>query len=429
MFDDKKITLLITKLVHAQLYDCLNDGIYNTKDDIMERIAEYKMIMPKCKDPESAETAMEELQYYYDAAPDEKTPSSGVPEFVGYFNFFGEWEVSDRVKSLMGMAHSDVGYEMFSVRNTIDTLDSQVSYVREPDYGAAVNGIGSYYTAAEIEEGTSAGTMGSIFFKTSDLASIPDISITKEEAVKQADGLVSILNEDYMECCVAEKVYGGSWDNVSASLFGSDIAEQLGVETFGTGIGYGTKNPLRCLWRLRYARTVSGIPATYTMENGNGTADEDVDPNDSCKDSGLNPPWQFEEMNIYVDDSGIVGFEWASPYELDGIALENSALKPFDEIMEKFKEMMTMKYGDFVDEGCAVERRINEIRFGLCRVTEQNKRDTGLLIPVWDFFGQVIYSKDDGTGTIISVNEQSYDRSIMTINAIDGSIIDRGLGY
>ena len=56
------------------------------------------------------------------------------------------------------------------------------------------------------------------------------------------------------------------------------------------------------------------------------------------------------------------------------------------------------------------------------RVTEQDIGTRGLLIPVWDFFG----SYEDSRGTVFS--ESSY-RSMLTINAIDGSIIDREIGF
>ena len=73
-----------------------------------------------------------------------------------------------------------------------------------------------------------------------------------------------------------------------------------------------------------------------------------------------------------------------------------------------------------------VDIDVNRIQFGLDRVTEQNKRDSGLLVPVWDFFGTETYiSKVNG-----QTKKQTQDSvPILTINAIDGSIINRSLGY
>ena len=52
------------------------------------------------------------------------------------------------------------------------------------------------------------------------------------------------------------------------------------------------------------------------------------------------------------------------------------------------------------------------------RISEADSYDTGLLVPVWDFQGKVT----DEYGS-------EFAGSVMTINAIDGSIIDRSLGY
>ena len=48
----------------------------------------------------------------------------------------------------------------------------------------------------------------------------------------------------------------------------------------------------------------------------------------------------------------------------------------------------------------------------------------GILVPAWDFFGG-FESTYEGVTSINNMTYQSY----LTINAIDGSIIDRNLGY
>jgi hypothetical protein len=58
-------------------------------------------------------------------------------------------------------------------------------------------------------------------------------------------------------------------------------------------------------------------------------------------------------------------------------------------------------------------------------VREQNC-DTGLLIPVWDFRGYEYVSGDIEGSYLVESNGY---KSFLTINAIDGSIIDRSSGY
>ena len=54
--------------------------------------------------------------------------------------------------------------------------------------------------------------------------------------------------------------------------------------------------------------------------------------------------------------------------------------------------------------------------FGMMRVQNPDSEEEYTLIPVWDVFA---YNPDDTLGT----------RSLMTINAMDGSIISRNTGY
>lgn len=57
---------------------------------------------------------------------------------------------------------------------------------------------------------------------------------------------------------------------------------------------------------------------------------------------------------------------------------------------------------------------INKVRLNLMRVRTKSSKDMGLVIPVWDYYG----SEGPIEETIV-----------LTINAIDGSMVSRELGY
>ena len=138
-----------------------------------------------------------------------------------------------------------------------------------------------------------------------------------------------------------------------------------------------------------------------------------------------------EDMTFAIDDSGFVGFTWRSPYAVSDTVTQNANLISFDDVTDVFETMsMAVHAWDGYAEGSpnlkAVDIKVDHIEFGLTRITEENKRDSGLLIPVWDFFGT--------TTQIIEQNGQTREFSdgpipILTINAIDGSVINRSLGY
>ena len=66
---------------------------------------------------------------------------------------------------------------------------------------------------------------------------------------------------------------------------------------------------------------------------------------------------------------------------------------------------------------------VTAVRLGLMRIIEKDNNDTAYLVPVWDFFGT--YDSDGGT---LVIGEDGYE-TLLTINAVDGSVIDRTLGY
>ena len=81
-----------------------------------------------------------------------------------------------------------------------------------------------------------------------------------------------------------------------------------------------------------------------------------------------------------------------------------------------FRQMIALKYANTQSI-----ITIENIRFGYARVAEQNRSGSALMVPAWDFFGTI----SDFNGISLS----DHGTSLITINAIDGNIIDRGLGY
>ncbi|HZJ83455.1 MAG TPA: DUF6034 family protein, partial [Clostridia bacterium] len=94
------------------------------------------------------------------------------------------------------------------------------------------------------------------------------------------------------------------------------------------------------------------------------------------------------------------------------------------------KRMAPMKYDYWdSDEMYSYEMKVTEARLGLMRVTEKDVGDSGLIIPVWDFFGTLTLKGKPGQPNPSEGDQHYIYTSFLTINAIDGSIIDRELGY
>ncbi len=261
-------------------------------------------------------------------------------------------------------------------------------YLRRGDYDSAA---GMYFTPKEWEQsGMDRGRAVA--------ATLEYPSITREQAQEIADNLLTRIGVDYLQCTVVEQVIGGS---------SSEYA----------GSGTPTGNTIKA-YRLQYVRTVGGIPVTY--------ANVDSAWDDTAADNIW--IWTYERMTLIINDSGIVEMVWDSPYTMGDTVIEDAALLPYAKVQDVFEKMILI---NSVDESqTRAELNIGAVCLGYARITEQNSLMQGLLIPAWDFFGnKTVYFKDAEGNTQSYTSWNETGQSMLTINAIDGSVIDRTKGY
>ena len=121
-----------------------------------------------------------------------------------------------------------------------------------------------------------------------------------------------------------------------------------------------------------------------------------------------------EQIEATVVKGELTNFYWRNPLDIVSMDSENVNLLPFDEIMDIFRvQIFRSIYLGLSDEDpeawknappMTEEWTVNTLTFSYMRVKKPDSSEFWLL-PVWDF------------------------SDILTINAIDGSIIDRGTGY
>lgn len=191
---------------------------------------------------------------------------------------------------------------------------------------------------------------------------------------------------------------------------GEEYFRNFSVDEEGNGevkkgnIGFG----------IHFTRTIEGIPVTYTHEYGNAMEDGEV-------------TWPYEQVNFVFDDKGFTDFTWWNPYEIEKQSDEYVFLMPFSDIQDIFEEMI-LKKNEWIAANGDITKYIDidEVRLGYMRIKDKTGTAVGTMIPVWDFFGseKTIYA--DAGETYVSAGPYE---SRLTINAMDGTIIDRGLGY
>lgn len=225
---------------------------------------------------------------------------------------------------------------------------------------------------------------------------LPDepVTLTEAEAIGMADNLLAKLG-------IADFQYyeGGLYNEVLDIRYQYDLDETEGV-------------PYRKEYIFSYMRKIDGAFVTF---DANGKHEEGWNGGDYVKKD-----WNIECIEIRINDSGIIGFDYYAPLTIVETVVDQSNMKTFEEVRSTFETMVTVANAedpDIREENTTIE--IDRVILGYARISEADSYDTGLMVPVWDFKGK----KTDSYGYLSDYG------SVMTINAIDGSVIDRNLGY
>ena len=289
-------------------------------------------------------------------------------------------------RASVGQLGSQGGMRALYVSNDQAYNAYSVVFINRGDYDTSV---GQYYGEAAWYE--RADELANAQEQVA-LQETPELMLTPEMAQQTADEFLRQIGVDGLVCAQCEKVIGGS----------------ISVGADGLRVGNLIK-----AYRLQYVREAAGVSLTYTnVETTSDMAD------------GVIWNWAYERMTIIVNDEGIVEFTWDAPYRLLETENNNAVLISFPQVQSVFEKMIVVSN----DPAVNTQLHISEVRLGLMRVSEQNNLSQGLLIPVWDFFGTLTTRYEEaGLQKTYTLEEEGL--SWLTINAIDGSVVDRARGY
>ena len=215
---------------------------------------------------------------------------------------------------------------------------------------------------------------------------LPNLTVTQKEAVAGADALLLQMGVSDYTFKAVEVVYGS------------------------------INGVLQKAFRLHYTRILGNHSFTLASENAEGALD------DGRGDYILG--WKNESLTFVVNNEGVVSLDWVNPYEVSEIVTEDTALLPFEEVMSIFEKMIVVKNA-YIEDDMSIAIRVDRIELGLIRITDPDTRTTGLVVPAWDFFGEITYSFENDEAAISNNPMDSF----LAVNAIDGTVIDRIVGY
>ncbi|HZJ82333.1 MAG TPA: DUF6034 family protein [Clostridia bacterium] len=250
---------------------------------------------------------------------------------------------------------------------------------------------------------------------------IKGFKTTYDEAQSIAEEAVSLLGLDYL--CMSHSAKGIDY---------SQNIARTGEYTDFRKLDYKDK-----YYVFYFTRNFGGVSETYSS-------------NGLRFDNRYDEPWLYERLFVEVDDNGVREISWEGGGTKLGEEISSVyELISFEELMKTAAEQLSIgnitfehgEVGENIYENLVhMNLKIDEIALGYTRVKLSDSENKYVMIPVWDFFGShegTEHYKDKDSNyedewNIYSKQYEStgnYRHSYLTINAIDGSIIDRSLGY
>ena len=361
---------------------------------------------------------IDRMQEQYEAAPTEadpaRYPSDGTlrtrrelaelfPELYG--NFPESW--ADRETLSILADASDGSYQRLEVENSEDRGNAMYYYAG-PEYYFNPS-LTAFQPLDPEAYGETAPGNGSIppNFLSGGVAILEDdvlrplendtTTISEAEAIDRAEAFLGEIG--LVDFALDE---GGLFNEIA--IASSHMAEE------GQTLYY------RPYYILRFRREIDGV--LLTQASGGKFADS------GDGESYRAQYWPGEAVEVRVNDAGIVGFAYMAPIEVTETVVENAGLKAFSEVKDTFEKMICIVSAPEDPNFAQYESTadIDRVRLSYSRISEKDNFDSGLIVPVWSFECTICYS----------FREESWPyryRSLLSINAIDGSIIDGTLGY
>lgn len=201
------------------------------------------------------------------------------------------------------------------------------------------------------------------------------------------------------------------------------------------------------IWRLYYAPTVNGFPIAGARQDitqtHDGTVYQDYQYWDyACKDSE-NPDtvsWYLENILLDVGKNGVLRFAWTAPSTKPVVRQAESTLLPFEEIAAIAdtmlpevivgpKETPLTKLDQYNGFDTRMDVDITKVSLSLMRIRDKGSLQ-GTIVPVWDFWGTSDWYDAEPNAYGYQEKGMNYEyQPMLTLNAVDGTVVDRQLGY
>lgn len=230
--------------------------------------------------------------------------------------------------------------------------------------------------------------------------------ITKDEAIAQGDALIQELGLTHMVLDNAQLADNGTWQLYYVPTVNGLRLPSIPIRTEDSIEGYShTEYWDYSCWEEENADTVY---------------------------------WPMECIYLDVGKEGVLSFRWFNPATEPVVKQTQTSLLPFEEIAAIADAMLPVvvigphesrslvEIDQINGDTSYVDVNITKVSLSLMRIRDKGSLH-GTIVPVWDFWG----SRDwyGFEGPYGQKGSQITTQPMLTLNAIDGSVVSRMFGY
>lgn len=388
------------------MYDGVMMGT-QTKAEMEQQIAEHRAFMEETLAEmeegrnreifqEEHQRALDEMQEKYENAPSEPllvqsdgTLKNAAEQLASGQNLdYWEWQTSLGCKETVELRNQDNTAVLYVQNNP--NYGNKICFRTSPVGAERYDGVTAM--TDPLKPKTYSDISDPVLEHNTDLNGVklepmPEDSceLTREQAEEQARTFLQTITSDSFACFAGDR-----------------YAEYLQIDN-------SEHSYYRTCWVLRYCREIDGV----LLEQSSGMKfAEDWTDGDYRKQM-----WPEETIELHINDAGIVSFTWNAPIAITETVVDHAALQPFETVRSTFEKMIVMTAAD--PHETQTDITIDRVTLSYSRISEKDRFDSGLIVPVWGFIGEC------QNGTYLEKRRGVQ----MAINAIDGSVIDSALGY
>lgn len=226
---------------------------------------------------------------------------------------------------------------------------------------------------------------------------------------------------------------------------GNALMQELGFDAYV--LDDAQQQPHSGEWQLVYVPTVNSIRLSSVREDrvesheGNAYHSFQYSTYHCSEETNRDfVSWPMDIIFISVGGDGILSFTWFSPSTEPVVKESQTALMSFDEIASIANTMLPIvilgpKETSLVDLDringfdTHMDVEITKVSLTLMRIRDKGSLQ-GTIVPVWDFWGTWDwYEPGEDAAESMKKGANYTTQPMLTLNAIDGNVVNRQLGY